>query len=523
MTTLGGGPPAAPAPVDLRKPDGADESRRRPSPVAAGELLAGRYRLIAPVPSTAGGPAVLWRATDEVLARTVAVTVLPARSRTGQARPFLEAAARTGPVLAPGLARTYDAALEERTARGRGGVPRVVAAYVISEWVEGRSLAEVLLADGPFPPADAVALVEQAAEALTAVHAQGLAHGRVTPGNLLLGGDGRLRVTGTAVAAVAHGQAPAEGEEGVREDTRGLALVLYALLTARWPGDPARGGGLPPPPMSAGRPLSPRQVRAGVPRALDVVVARVLDPGRVPGYAPLTTPRALAEAAAGAVVAERPEARTTRRTRRRVPPGVVRALPWVASVAVVTAIGVAGYQIGLEVGDLEPPDDGLVAVVSTTASPKPGAPPAVLDLQTVTVQDFDPEGNDRTEQRGEVPNAYDGDRGTAWSTDTYRTERFGGLKEGVGLLVDLGKPTVLERVEVNTTVAGATLQLRGGNQVGDGADSLPVLATAERTGRGTRLVPKAGTSARYWLLWVTGLPRDGGGFRVGVEELRLLR
>ncbi|MCW2666929.1 MAG: serine/threonine protein kinase, partial [Frankiales bacterium] len=196
MTTLGGGSPAAPAPapVNLRKADGHDGTRR-PSPVAAGELLAGRYRLLEPVPSTAGGPAVLWRATDQVLARRVAVTVLPARSRTGQAKPFLEAAARTGPVLAPGLARTYDAALEERPGRGRGGVPRVVAAYVISEWVDGRSLAEALLADGPFPPAEAVGLVEQAAEALTAVHAGGLTHGRVTPGNLLLGADGRLRVT----------------------------------------------------------------------------------------------------------------------------------------------------------------------------------------------------------------------------------------------------------------------------------------------------------------------------------------
>ncbi len=458
---------------------------------------------------------MLWRASDEVLARPVAVTVLPARSRTGQARPFLDAAARTGPVLAPGLARTYDAALEERTGRGRGGEPRVVAAYVISEWVDGRSLAEVLLADGPLPPAEAVDLVEQAAEALTAVHDGGLTHGRVTPGNLLLTPDGRLRITGTALAAVAHGEEPAEGEQGVREDTLGLAQVLYALLTARWPGHAERSGELPPAPGPAGRPLSPRQVRAGVPRALDAVVAGAL-------LGSVTTPRALADAAAGAVVPDRPEARAVR-TRRRLPRRVRTALPWVASVAVITAIGVGGYQLGLDVGDLEPPDDGLVAVVSTTASPSPGAAPAALDLSTVTVQDYDPQGDDRTEQRGEVANAYDGDRSTAWTTDRYRTERFGGLKDGVGLLVDLRTPTVLDRVEVNTTLAGATLQLRGGDQVGDAVSTLPVLAEQAQAGRGTRLVPRAGAKARYWLLWITGLPADGSGFRVGVSELRLFR
>ncbi|MCW2778981.1 MAG: hypothetical protein JWN17_2706, partial [Frankiales bacterium] len=104
--------------VDLRKPEPAssapDPSAPRRSPVAAGDLLAGRYRLERPLPGAAGGSAVLWKAVDEVLARPVAVTVLAARTRHGVARPFLDAAARTGPVLAPGLARTYDAAFEER-------------------------------------------------------------------------------------------------------------------------------------------------------------------------------------------------------------------------------------------------------------------------------------------------------------------------------------------------------------------------------------------------------------------------
>ena len=37
------------------------------------------------------------------------------------------------------------------------------------------------------------------------------------------------------------------------------------------------------------------------------------------------------------------------------------------------------------------------------------------------------------------------------------------------------------------------------------------------------MTPRAGAKARYWLVWVTGLPEDGGGFRLGIDELRFVR
>lgn len=493
------------------------ETPRR-SPVAAGDLLAGRYRLEKALPGATGGSAVLWRATDEVLARSVAVTVLAARTRTGVARPFLDAAARTGPVLAPGLARTYDADVEERP--GRDGEPRIVAAYVISEWVEGRPLNEVL-ADGPLSPVEAVGLVSQAADALAAVHDAGLVHGRVTPGNLLLGDDGRVRVTGTALAAVTHGETPPEGRNGVRSDTRSLAEVLYALLTGTWPGEPARGGGLPPAPTTGGRLLTPRQVRAGVPRALDLVVTACLDPLRVPSMTPATTPRALADAA-GPTVVVRPEAVRVPLRRRlpRVPRPVRRATPYVLSAALLVVIGTTSYSLGTSVGGLDPEEDPLEALTSTSARPAPGVVPAEVDLSRAVVDDYDPDG-DGTEQDGEVVNAYDGDPATAWRTDRYRTATFGGLKRGVGLLVDLKTSTALERVEVDASAGGARFELRAGETLGDDASALAVVATG--SGAQARMTPRAGAKGRYWLVWVTGLPQDGNGFRLGVEELRFVR
>ncbi|MEO6205498.1 MAG: hypothetical protein ABIO67_08970, partial [Mycobacteriales bacterium] len=115
--------------------------------LAAEDLVADRYRLIQPVemPDTDEAPAAFWQATDEVLARVVAVRLLPAGGKAGKsaAQPFLDAAGLAGRLSHPGLARVYDAALTPMPSE-RSGRPTDVA-YVVSEWVEGRSLTDVLL------------------------------------------------------------------------------------------------------------------------------------------------------------------------------------------------------------------------------------------------------------------------------------------------------------------------------------------------------------------------------------------
>ncbi|MCA1712484.1 MAG: protein kinase [Actinobacteria bacterium] len=198
-----------------------------------GDLLASRYRLTQVI-SDEDGPALLWRATDEVLARPVAVKVLPANGRAGQAAaaPFLEAAGQASGLAHPGLARVYDAAREERPALRSSRL--VDVAYVISEWIDGRSASEVLRTDGPLEPAQAVRMVQQAAEALAAAHARGLGHGRIHPGNLLIAADGRVRLTDAAVAAAAHrGPLPPPGPDGL--PTPGRAAPSRGGCGARCP------------------------------------------------------------------------------------------------------------------------------------------------------------------------------------------------------------------------------------------------------------------------------------------------
>lgn len=492
-----------------------------PGPLQVGDLLAGRYLLLDVV--AADGPAVLWRASDEVLARAVAVKVLhaPTKKSKDEAQPFLEAAVRTCSVNHAGLARVYDATLEQRPGRGND------VAYVISEWVEGDSLDEHLAQTGALAPLDAVDVLRQAADALAAAHSGGLLHGRLHPRNVLITPTGRVRITDAAVAAALHGHPveAAANREGVREDTRDLAAVLYALVTARWPEITELPGGLlPAAPVQDDQVLSARQVRAGVPRALDNVVARGLTPGRLITQPPLVTPAALADAADTSVI----EARTAARVAPALPSGpswLHRWWPTLASAALVLTVGLIGWNLGLSVGDLHRPAGAVDAIISPTSGASGGAKPApALDLSKVAVRDFDPEG-DRQENPDQVRNAVDGFPNTAWSTSRYKSERFGGIKSGVGLLVDLGAVRPVHSVGVGFTAAGAKVELRVSDTpptaARNAADGFRLVAASLDGKLVATLQPAAGLQARYLLIWITSLPKEGDGYRVGISELRI--
>ncbi len=513
-----------------------------------GDLLAGRYRLVEPVaPGTPDEArrAVLWLAQDEVLARPVAAKVLPAGGRRGAraARPFLAAAAASGAVSHPVLARVYDAAVEERPAERSGrAVGEIDVAYVISEWVDGPGLVRELREEGPYDPAQAVELLEQLAEALAVAHAAGLVHGRVHPGNVLLTSGGAVKLTDLGVASALPDRAvPAERADdppGPAADVRDLAAVLYAALTARWPATatPQPASGLPHAPTireggttaapgkNRGRLTSPRQVRAGVPRPLDAVVVRALDP-RTAGEAPtLATAAGLAAGVTGAMPPEPVRAAPTPARAPRLPRWLRRLVGPIVVLGALVVLGLTTYDFGLRTGTLDDPNAGIGVI----ASPGPGEPASTaaqpVELATVPVRDFDPPPGDGRERPGEVANAYDDDPSTAWRTERYDSAAFGGLKQGVGLLVDLSAPTGLTRVELSLEAPGTTVELRAGDTAAENAGGYPRLASGTSGTNGSLvLTPPAGTRARYVLIWITGLPRVDGRFVAGIREMRLLR
>lgn len=490
---------------------GTTEAGATAGPLQVGDLLAERYRLAELV--EAGEHAALWRADDEVLARPVAVKVVgtPNKPAREAAQGFLDAAIRTGAVNHPGLVRVYDASQESRPGRGND------VAYVISEWVEGEALDTHLGRLGPLAAPDAVDVLRQVADALTAAHAAGVVHGRVHPGNVLVTASGRVRVTDAQVACAVHGWDPGTPVA----DTRDLAAVLYALTTARWPSGPTPqpAGTLRAAPLSEGHPLSPRQLRAGLPRALDQVVTRGLEPQRLPVLGPLRTPAALADAADASVVEAREALR--QETDPGPPSALRRRLPWILSAVVLLVVGVTGWLLGLAVGELPRRTNGVDAIVSTTDAPTAGAAALrPLDLTRLTVRDFDPDG-DHTENPDQVPNATDGDPATAWTTSLYRTAAFGGLKPGVGLLIDLGRPTALHRVQVGFSAPGASVELRVGDTAPADERALRAVAADTKGDQVATLQPPTGTTARYVLVWLTSVPRDGSGYRVGISEIRI--
>ncbi|MDP9181255.1 MAG: hypothetical protein M3P04_00585, partial [Actinomycetota bacterium] len=413
------------------------------------------------------------------------------------------------------LVRVYDAALEPGPRRGTD------VAYLIREWVEGEPLDEHLLRVGELAPPDAADLLRQLADALTAAHGADLPHGRVHPGNVLVTTGGRVRLADAAVAAAVHGAAVPEqlDDLSVWRDTRDASAVLYALLTTRWPAGstPQPPGRIPVAPLAHGRALAPHQLRAGVPRQLDHIVLRALDPGQVPTLPPLRTPAALADATDRSVEAARHERQAALAPRE--PSWARRHLTVLLAAGLVALFAAVGWFSGLAIGELPRRPDAVDALVASPSPGPSGAPaPARIDLRNAPILDFDPSG-DKQENPDQVRNAIDLDVTTAWVTQRYRSETFSGLKPGVGLLVDLGALRDLHRVQVAFTAPGAHVELRTADLRPSTLTATRVVASDDKGNQVATLATARGTRARFVLVWITLLPKDHDGYRVGIAEL----
>lgn len=232
------------------------------TPMSPGTLLDGRYLL--EVLLAEHGGARFWRATDTVLARSVAVHVVP--SDDPRSPRVLEAARASAAVSDPHFLRVLDCADADGLT------------WVINEWGEGVSL-DVMLARGTLPAMRAAWLTREVAEAIVAAHAQGLCHGRLNPEAVLVTESGAVKLIGFVVNAAFERTPTATsvyGDISPREsDVVDLAGILYAALTGKWPG--VSPSAVPSAPREGAKPLRPRQVRAGVPRDLDAICDRVLN------------------------------------------------------------------------------------------------------------------------------------------------------------------------------------------------------------------------------------------------------
>jgi len=236
--------------------------------VGRGAVLAGRYRILQPLPSDLVG-STSWQAIDQILDRPVHVRILV----EGNIPQALDSARRAALVSDARLVRVLDVGSHQ-------GI-----SFVVTEQVVGPSLAE-LLTHGPLTADQARAIVGETAAALEVARRRGVHHLALRPSVLHITPDDRVILTGLAFDGALLGQGLSLGDARTttRADTIGLVRLLYAALTGRWPaGDDdvvsASGpGSVPVAPTADGGPVPPSALVADVPADLDTLCAVTLGP-----------------------------------------------------------------------------------------------------------------------------------------------------------------------------------------------------------------------------------------------------
>jgi tetratricopeptide (TPR) repeat protein len=209
--------------------------------LAAGSLIAGRYRIVAL--AGVGGMGMVYRARDEQLDVDVALKVL--RPEVAADSGFRERF-RKELLLARQVSHRNAVRIHDLGVAGD-------LLFLTMDFIAGRSLRAVLEEDGPLGPRQAAAVARQLAEALAAAHAEGVVHRDLKPANVLVDGGGRALITdfGVARSMAAAGatqsgaivgtpdylspeQARGEAVDG-RSDLYALGLLLFEMLSGRLP------------------------------------------------------------------------------------------------------------------------------------------------------------------------------------------------------------------------------------------------------------------------------------------------
>ena len=119
------------------------------------------------------------------------------------------------------------------------------------------------------------------------------------------------------------------------------------------------------------------------------------------------------------------------------------------------------------------------------------------------VTGYDPDGTGPPgEHNAAAPLATDGNEATFWATETYDSPAFGGLKSGVGLVLDAGSSVKLGSVTVTTDTPGYTAKiLAGDSEAGSFTDD-----SSSETVAASTTFRLNGATARYYVVWITELP-----------------
>ncbi len=467
-----------------------------------GELIAGRYELVELAGT--GGMSSVYRAHDQLLERDVALKVL--HSHFGEDDEYVERFRREARSVAklshPHIVTVIDRGEDE----GRQ--------YIVFEYIDGENLKQLIERTGPLPTRRAVELAITIADALAFAHENGLVHRDVKPQNVLLSPDGDVKVTDFGIARsldVEHGVTQTGTVLGTSNylspeqaggktttpssDIYSLGVVVYELLTAEvpFPGENFVAIAMkhinePAPDVLIKRPDVPLRLAAAVDRAL------AKDPAeRFPTMGEfeaelrrcltdLDTPDAEPTLIVPSPVVKRSRPQRVRAVRSRTP---LYALLGLLAVAAIVA--------------------GVLAQGGSKHTPTAAGAAGGTAITLRATGNYDPSGGHADTHADTAGAATDGDAGTFWHTQHYATTNFGGLKSGLGLVLDAGHPVKASQLTVTSDTPGFTAQVLAGNTL----TTRPSADSAIRS-VGTRTTfALRGSSARYYVLWITRLPSAG--------------
>jgi putative peptidoglycan lipid II flippase len=473
-------------------------------------IAGGRYRLLV----FHGGPPHLqfWHALDTALDRQVALTFVDpdATLSDPELTEILSRTMKLSHIDLPGVARVLDIAQT-----GSGGL-------VVSEWIRGGSLAEV--AETAPSPIGGARAVQSLAAAADAAHRAGVA--------LSIDHPGRVRVSIDGDVALAF---PATMPNATPEDDiRGVGAALYALLVNRWPLPEAgvRSGMEAAELDAAGHPVEPRAVDRDIPFQISAAAARAVQENGGIRSAP-TLLNLLQQATAVADRTElispidepaapqqriyadaEPDARARRRKGLIIGVSVGAAILVVALVVLATVLSRVFGDVG---GSLDKQELGLNNPPSSSSSTADGS---IVRPTRATV--FSPGGE--ADNPAQAALAIDGNPATAWSTDTYSDlVPFPSFKNGVGLLLQLPKPTVLASVTLSLNSTGTSIQIRSAATptpatLDDTTELSP--PTPMKTGSNTITISNP-TPTSNVLVWITTLGNVDGKSESALSDITL--
>ncbi len=243
-------------------------------------LFDGRYRIQRKL--GAGGMADVYLAEDQELGRRIAIKILNGRHANDDQfiERFRREAKNAAALNHPNIVSIYDRGEAEETY------------YIAMEFLDGRTLKELIVGRGAAPVNVAIEYARQILAALRFAHRHGIVHRDIKPHNVMVDGEGRVKVTDFGIARAGTSQmteagsivgtaqylSPEQargGEVDPRSDLYSLGIVLYELLTGKTPFDGETPVEIAMKHLSTA-PKPPSTLRPDVPPELDMVVMRAL-------------------------------------------------------------------------------------------------------------------------------------------------------------------------------------------------------------------------------------------------------